>query len=68
MKLYLLTRMDNIDWDECTGAVIAAESAVDAEKIIIDLEEDCKWKCTLLSETIQPGIKSGIILDRWSSG
>jgi hypothetical protein len=37
MKLYLVTRSDTVDYDECTGAVIRAESKAHARTMALRL-------------------------------
>ena len=71
MKLYLLTRLDQIDWDEYTGFVIIAETPKEAKNIAIEAEDEemtHDWKCTLISRTVEPNVKSGVILSSFSAG
>lgn len=67
MKLYLFTRINDINWGECIGAVIAAPTEEIAEELVFDLETDGTWKCDLIAETTTDQIKQGIVLDSWSN-
>lgn len=67
MKLYLMTRTDSGDWDHYVGAVIAANSSMDAQRIMTELENH-QWDCVLLSTRVEPEIKAGIVLDSFSNG
>ena len=73
MKLYLLTRLDEIDYDEYTGFVIAAETSDEAKGLAIEAEdndegEEHEWECVCISKTVEPDIKLGIILESFSAG
>lgn len=65
MKLYLFTKITDIDYGECIGAVIAASTEKIAKQLMSDHlreETDDNWKCDLIDET-----KQGMILDSWSN-
>jgi hypothetical protein len=70
MKLYLFTRNPHKTWSDYVGVIIAADNRSKAKKIMnglvceVALEED--WKCILISDTVKPVVKEGIVLDSLS--
>jgi len=68
MKLYLLTRIDEIDWDEYVGAVIAAPTEEIAREIMLHIALDGIWKCDLISETATDQVEQGVVLYSYNTG
>lgn len=71
MKLYLVKRTDNIDWDEYRGFVVRAENEDEALKICYDesllIGTAFEKHNTIITELIYQGEK-GIILSDYKAG
>lgn len=78
MKLYLLTVIGKVNWDEYEGAVIAAPDPTSARGLMaVHAAADSKqdyWsslksvKCRVLSGDVQSSVKEGVVLSSFRSG
>ncbi len=69
MKLYLFTRSNDIDYDQCIGGVVAASSSIRAEEIMNDLcLNDEQWEFTLMAKNAESQIQEGVILSSHNPG
>jgi hypothetical protein len=68
MNIYLVSRTDEVDWDEYDSVVVVAETPKEARKIAP--VDDGTWKnlSVKLIGSAKMGIKKGIILESYNAG
>lgn len=70
MKIWILTRVGSVPYDQYDGFVVAAESAIEARQIAHEKDPNGAWQSARFSTTRELRIptKPGVILGSFNAG
>jgi len=72
MNIYLVSRTDEVDWDEYISIVVVAESSVEAKRIYPSEHSEQYWNKNNLSAKLigeaREGVERGVVLTQFNAG
>ena len=66
MNIYLVSRVDAVDWDEYDSAIVVAEDPMDAIKVIEERNEP--WGALALTVSEVKPLVRGVVLASFNAG